>query len=160
MHREATKDCFDMTTLTFTSWGGCPACPHPHYVKKVDLSFCVFHCFVVFGGSKISRCLGKSSTKSVIITPLFVCPKCEQKLRLESSVPIRWQAKHGENDKSTPFWPYTPPSIKNNYPAAQKHYIHRNIPGELVCGSLHTCHVVLSASRIYTWKSGILCVIH
>ena len=36
----------------------------------------------------------------------------------------------------------------------------QKISGKLIFGSLHKFHVIHSASRNYTWKAGILCVIH
>ena len=43
--------------------------------RRVDLSFCVFPCFAVFGGPKIPKCWEKQHEKCHCHTP-FVCPKC------------------------------------------------------------------------------------
>ena len=59
--------------------------------------------------------LGKNSTKMSLSHPFCVSQMPAQKLGLESSVPICWQAKakHGENHKSAPLCPW-PPAVESS----------------------------------------------
>ena len=62
--------------------GGCGG------VNRVDLSFCVFPCFAVFGGLKIPRCWKKKTARKVSLSRPFLCVPQMLKLGLASSVPI------------------------------------------------------------------------
>ena len=51
-----------------------PPTPPPSRTNPslVDLSFCVFPCFAVFGGPKIPKCLGKTA-RNVSLLRSFLC---------------------------------------------------------------------------------------
>ena len=62
--------------------------PHPSLIhipvgvqNRVDLSFCLFPCFAVFGGPKINKLLGKA-TRKVSLSHPFLCASNARKTRI------------------------------------------------------------------------------
>ena len=76
-------------------------------VKQGRFVILRFPLFCSVWGSQDAQMLGNTARKVALSRPFLCAPNASKKLGFESSVPICWQAKHGENDKSTPFCPYT-----------------------------------------------------